>query len=44
MIGEIISDVMTDGFFPSTIVSGNPATNVQLRKLRNHPPTSISND
>ncbi|MGM4893753.1 hypothetical protein [Tardiphaga sp. 839_C3_N1_4] len=25
MIGEIISDVMTDGFFPSTMVSGNPA-------------------
>jgi hypothetical protein len=25
MTGEIISDVMTNGFFPSTMVSGNPA-------------------
>jgi hypothetical protein len=25
MIGEIISGVMTDGFFPSTMDSGSPA-------------------
>jgi hypothetical protein len=31
MTDEIISDVMTNGFFPSTIVSGSPSAKLGYR-------------